>query len=266
MSSPEENALAVTDEERALAFYEENQEATDVPDSAGIPRIAVVQPMSDQLNPSKVGFVEGAQPGEFSHSISGETYTSLLVTPIRYAETIVHWESADADGKRPLGTYAKGCPDVPPHDMIDGWKMEAKDGSFLQPALQFVLWVRDAESGIDLGPALFVAKSTGLKYARKWKDRFLLKMARHPKTGAPVKVPFIAQEFAMKSMQESGDRGIWYSPTWDKGTNLTDMTRLGMYAEAREAVPADVFFRTENQEGDDTSAGAPEPSTEETPV
>ena len=183
MSSPEENALAVTDEERALAFYEENQEATDVPDSAGIPRIAVVQPMSDQLNPSKVGFVEGAQPGEFSHSISGETYTSLLVTPIRYAETIVHWESADADGKRPLGTYAKGCPDVPPHDMIDGWKMEAKDGSFLQPALQFVLWVRDAESGIDLGPALFVAKSTGLKYARKWKDRFLLKMGPPPEDG-----------------------------------------------------------------------------------
>jgi len=79
----------------------QNVSASDM----AIPRIKLLQLISEEVIPSNAKFVEGAQAGMFMNSVTNELYTSFYAVNLHFSRKTVVWKKRKLGGGM-FGTYA----------------------------------------------------------------------------------------------------------------------------------------------------------------
>lgn len=107
MSKAQSNEVAVFEAPTDLAARQErvgqgsqNVSAADM----AIPRIKLLQLISEEVQPAKPKYVEGATPGLLMNSVTRELATSLFVVNLHFSRKTVVWKKRKAGGGM-FGTY-----------------------------------------------------------------------------------------------------------------------------------------------------------------
>lgn len=69
------------------------------PDDLSIPRVKLLQKMSDEVDRHHANYIEGAKDGDFINSLTHQNYgTELYVINLKFTDDFVVWRSRDAGG------------------------------------------------------------------------------------------------------------------------------------------------------------------------
>lgn len=187
-------------------------------DAYAIPFITVLQDLSPQVKPKMAGYVQGAKPGMFFHTVSQELFTEVTLVPCYYSQVHIEWIPRDKGGGF-VAAHPANTPLVRT-TIRDGGKNILPNGHELMDTRQhFVLLVRPDGS---MDEALVALKSTQLKYSRRWMSN--QRAAVIEVDGKLITPPAFAWAYTFGVVEEANDEGSWWS--WDlKGRErVTDAT------------------------------------------
>lgn len=167
------NALSKK-EEAALAAYSytatETHDELDM-DSYAIPRIAVLEKMSPQVDPDAGEYIEGAKAGMLCNSVMGELYTSILAIPVKRRRVYLEWTPRNLGG----GFVAE-------HNGAEGGELMKRttrneknvditpNGTELHNVLEFYV-LFSADEGKTWGRAIMSMSRTRMAEGKKWNSR-----------------------------------------------------------------------------------------------
>lgn len=170
-----EIVLSKKDEEKALAMY--NFEAGGThdeldKDSYAIPRIAVLEKMSPQVDADDAEYIEGAKPGVLCNTVFEELYPEgLWVIPVKRRDTFLEWNQRKDGG----GFVAE-------HTLVDGRNILKQctrndtnfditpNGTELHNPLEFYV-LYTADKGETWHRAAIAMNRTRRKEGKKWNSR-----------------------------------------------------------------------------------------------
>mgnify|MGYP000488153343 CR=1 FL=1 len=135
-----------------------------------IPRIKLLQKMSDEVDRHHANYVDGAKDGDFLNSLTRENYgDSLYVIPIKFKEEFAVWRKRDAGGGL-IGTFkteadarAAIAANEKPQDLD------------LVQGHSHILLVKNAETGELSKPVIMDFTSSKLRISRNWNSQIDLK-------------------------------------------------------------------------------------------
>ena len=174
----ESKALSKTAEEQALAAYSYDgaDNAADLDkDSYAIPRLAIIEKMSPELEEGDEAYIEGAKPGMIVNKVMGTLHTNdapLLVIPVYRRRVYLEWvprnqgggfvaEHNMADGAELMTTTTRNEKNV---DILPG------TGNELHNVLEFYV-LTSADSGASWEPAIISMSRTRMAEGKKWNMR-----------------------------------------------------------------------------------------------
>jgi len=176
-SAAAEKQLIKAREQTALAAYSmaaiDTGDELDI-DSYSIPRIAVLEKMSPEVDEAKAEYIEGAKPGMLCNAVMGELYTDgLLVVPVKRRDVFLEWNPRPPAG--PGGFVAE-------HNLIDGKAILKQctrnekgyditpNGTELHNPLEFYVLYSD-DQGQSWNKAIIAMNRTRRKEGRNWNSR-----------------------------------------------------------------------------------------------
>ena len=195
----------------------------DVAGHVTIPRLKLLQKMSDEVDPHCAKYVEGAKAGDFLNSLTGENYgDAVYAVSITFKNQWQAWRSREAGGGYG-GTFAslKDADEyVETQDKPEDWEVNETH--------THLLLLKDPETGqTDSTPVIMDFTSSKLRVSRDWNSQITIK---------------------------GGDRfaGLWklYSVTATSKTGNTWMnvaTDFVGWAQEDDYKAAEALYETQNQ-------------------
>ena len=185
-------------------------------DDLALPFLRILQDLSPEVKKSKPEFVEGAEPGDFLHSITRRVWkgsTGLTVVPVSYERRHIEWKLRTEGGG-----FVKDWGYVP--DLLATCSRNEKNQDILPNGNQLVatavyyllILTQDAEGGVvAVEEAVLPLKATQLKRARQWNALISSRKIQHPKTGQYLTPPMFYGTYLLTTVEESNDQGTWAS-------------------------------------------------------
>lgn len=190
-------ALAVLYEEDAGAGFEETTS-----DDYALPFLKLLQKMSPECDSDDGAYVEGAKPGMYYDTATGELLDEVEFVPCHYHRAIVEWRDRDDGG----GFVAQHEPGYEAQfERDDTGRHRTPDGTYLADTRYF-FGLRVASDG-DPKIGVISFTSTQLKKSRNW----LTKMQNMKATGKKGRytLPMFANVWRLTSVPEENEKGSW---------------------------------------------------------
>lgn len=204
-------------------------------DDFAIPRLAILQSNSPQVDKRGDGYVEDAEPSKIIENISNGLFSGeqgIVVVPISFRRTIIEW-----------GLRSKGGGFVGDHgyntDMLRAAKLTEVDGKkcllneagnqLVDTAEYFVYII----NGGDWSPAVISMASSQMKKSKRWNT--LIDSVRIDSPKGRTKVASYFMAYKLTTVPESNTSGTWFG--WDikKHCRTIDLENgSDIYLEARE--------------------------------
>jgi hypothetical protein len=158
----------------------------------------------------EVGEVDGALPGMFLNSVTGELYDGkkgIAVIPCAYLRQYIEWTPRGQGTGAPVQVYP-ATSDVlsRTHKEPGEYKDYLDNGNYVENTANYYIMIVD-ESGVP-NPALVTMKSTQLKKSRKW-NSMMQSVKMNGKNGM-FTPPMYSQLYRLSSVAESNDKGKWF--------------------------------------------------------
>jgi hypothetical protein len=187
---------------------------TTTPDDFSIPFITILQKMSPQCDKVEDAYIEGAEPGMFFDTSTGqimkdengEPLKEITVVPVHYLRQFIRWKERDAGG----GFVSAHTPDdeiISQGVRNEAGKLVLDGGDYLSDTRQFYVMVVDTVANTGR-PAIISMASTQIKKARTW----LTRMQDFKIDGANGKFtpPMYGQMWVLGTMGEKNSKGSWH--------------------------------------------------------
>jgi len=191
-------------------------------DSYAIPFLAVLQPLSPVV---ANGEIEGAKAGLLFNTVTRQLFPEAVIVPCAYQRRWVRWAPREAGGgyrgevttAQVLEMKERGEVKELERNLYfplpDGSLNEKKCERLVDTRNHFVLVLPDEDASIG-SPALLALSSTGIKRSKNFMARINgLKVQRAD--GTVYNPPAFAHMYRIKTVKESNDQGIWFSPEID---------------------------------------------------
>jgi len=158
----------------------------------------------------EVGEVDGALPGMFLNSVTGQLYDGkkgIAVIPCAYLRQYIEWTPRGQGTGAPVQVYP-ATSDVlsRTHKEPGEYKDYLDNGNYVENTANYYIMIVD-ESGVP-NPALVTMKSTQLKKSRKW-NSMMQSVKMNGKNGM-FTPPMYSQLYKLSSVAESNDKGKWF--------------------------------------------------------
>lgn len=153
-----QGTTSIAERQNRVGQGSQNVSAEDM----AIPRIKLLQLISDEVVPSSPQFIEGAQAGMFINSVTNELYTSIYVINLHFSRKTVVWKKRKLGGGL-FGSYqneAEALQDLE----TKGENPENYDISENPTHLLMLL----SDEGIPEGVALFDMPGSKIKHSKSW--------------------------------------------------------------------------------------------------
>jgi hypothetical protein len=209
------NAIAVADD-----FFQQNAGAgLDNVTAADmlVPRLAILQSLSDQLKKRHSAFIEGAEVGDICDVATGALFKDpILFLPCFYKKEYLEWiPRANGGGLtaiHPDATILEQCSRNERKEYV------LPNGNTIAETAQFY--------GFNLSagrmPCFIPMASTQLKKARKWITMATSEKLRRA-DGSEFTAPLFYRSYVLGSAEESNNQGEWSGWTVDRGPALPEM-------------------------------------------
>ena len=185
----------------------------------------------------EIGEVEGALPGMFYNSVTGQLYDGkkgVLVIPTSYVRQYIEWAPRGSGSGAPLMVYPSTSDIISKTHREPGDNKDYLDnGNYIENTANHYVMVLD--DGIP-NPALIVMKSTQLKKSRKW-NSMMLSVKLPSSTGTLFTPPMYSQIYRLTTVSESNDKGKWFG--WE-------IERVGSVEDSNVYSAAKSFAETIN--------------------
>ncbi len=135
-----------------------------------IPRIKLLQKMSDEVDRHHINFVDGAQDGHFLNSLTRENYgDNVYVISLKFKDEYVVWKERTAGGGL-LGSYKTEA------EAKAAIALQEKPQDFtISPTHSHVLLIKDATTGALSKPVIMDFSSSKLRVSRNWNSQIDIK-------------------------------------------------------------------------------------------
>lgn len=158
----------------------------------------------------EVGEVDGALPGMFLNSVTGELYDGkkgITVIPCAYLRQYIEWTPRGQGTGAPVQVYP-ATSDVlsRTHKEPGEYKDYLDNGNYVENTANYYIMIVD-ESGVP-NPALVTMKSTQLKKSRKWNS--MMQSVKMSGKNGMFTPPMYSQLYRLSSVAESNDKGKWF--------------------------------------------------------
>jgi len=158
----------------------------------------------------EVGEVDGALPGMFLNSVTGELYDGkkgITVIPCAYLRQYIEWTPRGQGTGAPVQVYP-ATSDVlsRTHKEPGEYKDYLDNGNYVENTANYYIMIVD-ESGVP-NPALVTMKSTQLKKSRKWNS--MMQSVKMTGKNGMFTPPMYSQLYRLSSVAESNDKGKWF--------------------------------------------------------
>lgn len=193
--------VATRDEAAVAALYEdavgEGFEDTSKDDYA-IPFVKLLQKMSPEVDDSDGAYIEGAKPGMFLNTATGELTPDVEAIPCFYRRAMVEWRHRD-DGGGFVGQHEPGYEAGFTRD--ESGRYVTPDGTYLADTRYF--FCLSPETG---EPFVLSFASTQIKKARAWMTR-MQSLKATGKDGRRFTLPMFANVWKLVSTDEENGKG-----------------------------------------------------------
>lgn len=181
-------------------------------DAYAIPFLRILQSGSPQVNEDEASYIEGAKPGMFFNTITGELYgKSVLVIPITYSRSFIEWQPNRGGFVKDHGNDPIILDRIVEID--DKHNSILDNGNVIQDARTHIVILADNPLG---GPVILSMTSTGIKHSRKWMT--LMNGIRIP--NSTKQAPMFACTWAIGTVRNENDDGKWYQVGDKSSTNI----------------------------------------------
>jgi hypothetical protein len=143
----------------------------NVGNNVTIPRIKLLQKMSDEVDKYSEKHVTGAEPGQFINSLTSHLYgEEMYVISLLFKNEHVVWRKRDAGGGL-LGAFASY------EDAQDAINQQEKPQDYdITETHSHILLIKDPETGeLDRTPVIMDFSSSKLRVSRSWNSQIGLK-------------------------------------------------------------------------------------------
>lgn len=158
----------------------------------------------------EVGEVDGALPGMFLNSVTGQLYDGkkgISVIPCAYLRQYIEWTPRGQGTGAPVQVYP-ATSDVlsRTHKEPGEYKDYLDNGNYVENTANYYIMIVD-ELGVP-NPALVTMKSTQLKKSRKWNS--MMQSVKMTGKNGMFTPPMYSQLYRLSSVAESNDKGKWF--------------------------------------------------------
>jgi len=135
-----------------------------------IPRIKLLQKMSDEVDRHHANYVAGAKDGDFMNSLTKEIYgDSLYVIPLKFRDQFVVWRNREAGGGL-LGSFPTN------QAAIDKINEQEKPVDYtISQTHEHIIVLKDSKTGELSKPAIMDFSSSKLRVSRGWNSQINIK-------------------------------------------------------------------------------------------
>lgn len=202
-------------------------------ESFAIPFLKLLQKMSPEVDEADASYVQGAKPGLFFNSASGELLGNVVeVIPVHFQRRYLHWRDRDEGGGY-LGaiTPAEAAEaDVKPDDR---GRLVFDDGSYLSDTREhYCLMLRE---GAEPEPVVVALTSTQIKKSKRWMNAMQAVKIK-AKDGRLLTAPTFSRIYAISTVPEKNDQGSWHGWKIEPKGQVTDAQVYALAKSFREAV------------------------------
>lgn len=196
---PSEKFFASDELEAMAGAGQENVRVTDTL----LPRLAILQSLSDQLKEKKVAYIPGAKVGDWCDVSVGEVFKEgIEVLPCFYSVQYIQWKKNRGGFAGNLGTDARCLEETTLNEKRQN--ILPNGDSIAETATWFVL----LRVGYEWRRAFLPFSSTGLKISRKWLS--LIRAEKLLGKNGWFTPPLFYRPWHLGVKEESNDQGDWY--------------------------------------------------------
>jgi len=230
------NAVAVVEEKSTalvsaaaldLMMADAGQDHFDVQDVA-IPFFAVLQALSPQVNKRDGEYVEGAEPGMFYNSATGEIYDGeegIIVIPVMYQRRYTEWWPRDSkQGKGLVQDFGtdESCLELRKAKDENG-KWITPEGTEIVISATFYVILIDEETSAVLGRGIVSLQGSQFKKGKKWNALITGFQMRRPDGKGFFTPAMYARTYKLVTVPESNDQGNWFGVKVSPHKNTMDL-------------------------------------------
>lgn len=137
-----------------------------------IPRVKLLQKMSDEVDKYNSKYIQGAEPGHFLNSLTGQNYgEELYVINLLFRNEFVVWRNRDSGGGGILGAFNSLV------EAQEAIKLQSKPEDYtITDTHSHVLLIKNPETGeLDKTPVIMDFSSSKMRISRNWNSVIGLK-------------------------------------------------------------------------------------------
>lgn len=187
-----------------------------------IPRIAIIQALSKELEKGHAKYVKGAEVGMYINRATGKLYDGekgFFAIPLHYAHHYQAWAANNGgprtDYKSDPSVYNAATPD-------EKGKRLDPNGDEIVDSNEYFIFIVDPETG-DFEPAIINMSGTQTKKSRKWGATMAARREKHPVSGESVVPAMWFYSYHFTTQIERNDSGSWYGYAIGEGPKVMDL-------------------------------------------
>jgi hypothetical protein len=192
-----------------------------------MPRLAIAQNMSPQVDKSKPLYIPKLETGDFFNTVTNEIYGGgpLLVTPLFVFKSRIFFaprgatgpqqlcstRAVDEEGKLILGPITpEGCNQCPHSQFLDTPRSDGSTRPDCTLFYNYVLAIHKSDNTME--PAVLSAKSKMIKPAKKWNSMMRYRQPR---------VPAFTMLFELTAVAETAPKGTFFNFSVQNAGNVS---------------------------------------------
>lgn len=219
-------------------------------DSYALPILAILQPLSPQVQKGRPEYIKGAEAGLIINTVTNELFETIDVVPVHYTMSYLEWVPREKGGGfRGEHPYESGK-ELHDNAVVDEKtnKHILKNGNHIVDTRNHYVLLKKEDGTVE--PALISMASSQIKQSRRWMTMMGSQTGRTA-DGKPYQLPSFANVWTLSTAMEQNEKGTWYA--WRVALKTPLLADSGEVAQARIFKQQAATVRV-NREADITSA------------
>tara|TARA_R110000787_G_scaffold10821_2_gene36142 strand:- start:2199 stop:2999 length:801 start_codon:yes stop_codon:yes gene_type:complete len=182
-------------------------------DDLMIPRLSMLQKVSDQVNKRHGAYVEGAEPGHIFDNVMGsitDGEKGVVVVPISYRRLHIEWKP---DRQGLVADHGSDPSCLANCERGGKGEYVTDEGNEIVPTGEYFVYVINEDDG-SFSPAMLSMSKSQLKKARRWNSMINRLQIPHPNYEDKKLTPAMFwNAYRLTTVPEENDLGDWFG--WD---------------------------------------------------
>jgi hypothetical protein len=183
-----------------------------------IPRIAILQALSPQINKKRSEYIEGAEQGDFCDTGTGDVFKeSIDIVPCYYATQYLEWAPRDS-GKGLIANHGTNRAVLDKTTKNDRNQNVLPDGNYIVETMTF--FCLNLSAG---GRQSFIPLSSAqLKAGRRWLTLMTNERLQRA-DGSEFTPPIFYRSWKATSIEQSNAKGSWMGWKFEPGPTIIEL-------------------------------------------